>query len=350
MKDQQKISLTTKELSEQLSAKLLGSGSVKITAVNSINQAGADEITFLGSDKHDKDITKSKAAAVIVTKKLDNVEMEQLVVENIGAALIRALNLFAPKLTPVEGIDPTAVIEKSAQIGKNVTIGAGVYISHDVVIGDNSIVLAGCKIGENSCLGKNCKLDNNVVIYHNCVIGNNCRILANATIGSMGFGYELIDGRHVQIPHNGGVVIEDCVDIGANSCVDRGKFGNTEIGAGTKIDNLCQIAHNVVIGKCCIVTGQVGISGSVRIGDGVVLGGQAGIADHITIGDGVMVAAQSGIIGDIPAGEKLFGSPASDIKEQMRVISASRHLPKMSKEFKKLVKRVEELEASKNNQ
>lgn len=350
MKDQDKTTLTTKELSEQLPAKLFGSGSIKITAVNSINLAGVGEVTFLSSDKHDKDIAKSKAAAVIVTKKLDNVKMEQLVVEDIGTALIKMLNLFAPKLTPIEGIHPSAIIEKSAQIGKNVTIGAGVYISHDVTIGDNSIISAGCKIGENSRLGKNCKLENNAVVSYNCTIGNNCTIMANATIGSTGFGYEFIDGKHVHIPHNGGVVIEDFVDIGASSCVDRAKFGNTVIGAGTKIDNLCQIAHNVVIGKFCIITGQVGLSGSVRLGDGVVLGGQAGIADHITIGDGVMVAAQSGIISDIPAGEKLFGSPAFDIKEQMRIISVSRHLPKMSKEFRKLVKRVEELEASENNQ
>jgi UDP-3-O-[3-hydroxymyristoyl] glucosamine N-acyltransferase len=350
MKDQYKTTLTTKELSEQLPAKLFGSGSIKIMAVNSVNQAGTDEITFLSSDKHDKDIAKSRAVAVIVTKKLDNIEMVQLVVEDIGAALIKTLNLFAPKLTPIEGVHPSAIIEKSAQIGKNVAIGAGVYISHDVAIGDNSVILAGCKIGENSRLGKNCQLDNNVAVYHNCTIGNNCTILANATIGSMGFGYEFIDGRHVHVPHNGGVVIEDCVDIGANSCVDRAKFGNTVIGAGTKIDNLCQIAHNVVIGKCCMIAGQVGFSGSVQVGDGVMLGGQAGVADHVTISDGVMVAAQSGIISDISAGEKLFGSPAFDIKEQMRIISVSRHLPKMSKEFKKLVKRVEKLEASENNQ
>ena len=140
MKEQHKVTLTTKELSEQLSAGLFGSGSVKITAVNSINQAGTDEVTFLSSDKHDKNIAKSKAAAVIVTKNLDNTKIVQLVVENIGAALIKAINLFAPKLTPIEGIHPSAIIEKNAQIGKNVAIGAGVYISHDVTIGYNSII------------------------------------------------------------------------------------------------------------------------------------------------------------------------------------------------------------------
>ena len=188
-----------------------------------------------------------------------------------------------------------------------------------------------------------------MVVYHNCTIADNCIIGANSTIGATGFGYYFIDGQHRLIPHTGSVIIEDCVEIGANSCIDRAKFGNTIIGAGTKIDNLVQIAHNVVIGKCCLIVAQVGISGSTRLGNGVVLAGQVGIKDHITIGDGTQVGAQAGVINDIGPNEQVVGSPAIDAKEKFRQVLLEKNLPEMSKQLKQLIKRVEELEAAENN-
>jgi UDP-3-O-[3-hydroxymyristoyl] glucosamine N-acyltransferase len=182
-----------------------------------------------------------------------------------------------------------------------------------------------------------------------CRLGNNVVIQANSTIGSTGFGYSFIGGAHRLIPHNGGVVIEDFVEIGANCCVDRAKFGNTIIGAGTKIDNLVQIAHNVVIGKCCLIAGQVGISGSCKIGDGVVLAGQVGLVDNIEIGDGVMVGARSAIINNVAAGKKMFGYPATEKTEALRVVGLTRHLPKMAELLKQLRKRIERLEAAKDD-
>jgi UDP-3-O-[3-hydroxymyristoyl] glucosamine N-acyltransferase len=174
-------------------------------------------------------------------------------------------------------------------------------------------------------------------------------IQANSTIGSTGFGYSFIDGAHRLIPHNGGVIIEDFVEIGTNCCVDRAKFDNTIIGAGTKIDNLVQIAHNVIIGKCCLIVAQCGISGSCRIGDGAVLGGQAGLKDNIEIGNGTMVGAQAGVIQNIPAGKTLWGTPAIDKNEILRIFSLSRRLPDIVKQIKRLIKKVESLEAAEDN-
>jgi UDP-3-O-[3-hydroxymyristoyl] glucosamine N-acyltransferase len=295
-------------------------------------------------------LKKSRAGAVIVGKCLDSVTPPQLVVKNVYAALITALNIFAPGLKPpASGIDPTAKIGQNVRIAKGVAIGANVVIDDGVEIEQNSVISSGCKIGENSRIGRNCRLDSNVVVYHNCRLGNNVIIQANSTIGSVGFGYSFIDGAHRLIPHNGGVVIEDFVEIGANCCVDRAKFGNTIIGAGTKIDNLVQIAHNVVIGKCCLIAGQVGISGSCKLGDGVVLGGQVGLADNIEIGDGTMVAAKSGVINDVAAGRQIAGAPAIDRREALRMIGLTKRLPKLIEQLKELTDRVKKLEAAKDH-
>jgi len=341
--------LTVAELAEYIDGRLVGDGAATVRGVNSIEQAGPEEVSFVTSDKHAGKLAKSKAAAVIVAREIKNVAFVQLVVDNAEAALITALNLFAPKLTPTGGVHSTAVVEKTAIIGDNVAIGPAAYISHGVTIGEGSIISAGCVIGENTTIGENCRLDGNVVVYRNCKIGNNCIIQANATIGSVGFGYYLIDGQPRLIPHNGGVVIEDCVEIGASSCVDRAKFGNTIIGAGTKTDNLVHIAHNVVMGKCCLIAGQVGISGSCRLGDGVVMAGQAGIVDHKEIGDGVAIGADSGVVDNVPAGQQVLGRPAIDVRKQLQIWALKKRLPDMAKQLKELVRRVQELEASKDN-
>jgi UDP-3-O-[3-hydroxymyristoyl] glucosamine N-acyltransferase len=234
-------------------------------------------------------------------------------------------------------------------IAEGVSIGPGVVIDDGVRIGRHSIIGSGCKIGENSKIGANCRLDSNVVIYHNCHLGNHIIVQANATIGSTGFGYSLIDGAHRLIPHNGGVVIEDFVEIGANTCIDRAKFGNTIIGTGTKIDNLVQIAHNVTIGKCCLIAAQVGVSGSCTLGDGVVLAGQVGLANNIRIGDGTMVGAQTGVMKNVPPGEKMLWTPALKREEAMRVIALTVRLPKMAEQIKQLGKRIEKLEVAEDD-
>jgi len=337
----------------RLGAELTGNANAtgrQVIAVCPIKTAGENEVTFITDDKHKAEISRSQAAAVIVSARIDGLDKPQLIVKNVNAALMETLRIFAPKLKAVtEGVDPTARLADNVKLAKGVYVGANVVIDDGVEIGQNSIIGNGCKIGENSKLGEHSRLDSNVVIYHNCCIGNNVIIQANSTIGSTGFGYSFIDGEHRLIPHNGGVIIGDFVEIGANCCVDRAKFGNTIIGAGTKIDNLVQIAHNVVIGKCCLIAALAGVSGSCKLGDGVVLGGQVGLADNIEIGDGTMVAAQAGVMSSVPAGQKLAWSPAIKREDAMRTVGLVLRLPKMAQQLKQLSKRIEKLEAAEDD-
>jgi len=345
--------LTVAQLAKRLGAELADDANGidrQISAVGAAEAASESDVAFITDDKHIAALDKSRAGAVIVAKRLDGLDKPQLIVKNVSAALMEALNIFAPRLKAItEGIDPTAKLGRDVKIAESVAVDADVVIGDRVEIGENSVIGSGCKIGENSRLGKNCRLDSNVVIYHNCQLGHKVVIQANSTIGSTGFGYSFIDGKHRLIPHNGGVVIEDFVEIGANCCVDRAKFGNTIIGAGTKIDNLVQIAHNVVIGKCCLIAAQVGISGSCKLGDGVMLGGQVGLADNIEIGQGTMVSAQAGVINNVAAGQKVGWTPAIEMKKVMRIIGLVMRLPKMAEQLKRLNKRVEGLEAAKDD-
>jgi UDP-3-O-[3-hydroxymyristoyl] glucosamine N-acyltransferase len=347
------MKLTIEQLAKQISAELTGNTneiSRQIIAVCPIKTAVENEVTFVTDDKHITALSQSHASAVIVSARIDGLDKPQLIVKNVNAALIETLRIFAPKLRAVtEGVDPTARLADNVKIAKGVFVGANVVVDDGVEIGQNSIIGNGCKIGENSKLGEHSRLDSNVVIYHNCCIGNNVIIQANSTIGSTGFGYSIIDGTHRLIPHNGGVIIEDFVEIGANCCVDRAKFGNTFIGAGTKIDNLVQIAHNVVIGKCCLIVALAGIAGSCKLGDGVVLGGQAGMADNIEIGDGTMISAQAGVMSSVPAGQKLAWTPAIKREDAMRTIGLVLRLPKMVRQLKQLSKRIEKLEAAEDD-
>jgi UDP-3-O-[3-hydroxymyristoyl] glucosamine N-acyltransferase len=347
------MNLTVAQLAECLGAELVGDAidtGKQINAIGPVDATGDNEVTFISDAKHKAAINESRAGAVIVSEHIDGLDKPQLIVKNVNEALIKTLNIFAPALkTPVEGIDPAAKIAKSAKVAEGVSIGPNVVVDDGVEIGQNCIIGSGCKIGENSKLGKNCRLDSNVIIYHNCSLGNNVVIQANTTIGSTGFGYSFIDEAHKLIPHIGGVVIEDFVEVGANCCIDRAKFGNTIIGAGTKIDNLVQIAHNVVIGKCCLIAALVGISGSCKLGDGVVLAGQVGLADNIEIGNSTIVGAQSGVMGNIPAGQIFTWTPAIERKKAMRIVSLLLRLPELNKQLKNLNNRIENLEAAEDD-
>jgi len=342
------MELTVSQLAQQLGAELLGDGAGVISSVGPLQTADERTVTFVTDKKRQADVKTSKAGAVLAGGRIDDCDKPQLVVKNVNAALIEALKIFAPKLTPAaEGIDDSAKVAKSGKIGKGVSIGPNVVIDENAEIGDGTIIASGCRIGENAKIGKNCRFDSNVAIYHNCAIGNNVIIQANSTIGSTGFGYYFIDGAHRLIPHNGKVVIEDFVEIGANCCVDRAKFGETRIGAGTKIDNLVQIAHNVQIGKCCLLAGQSGIGGSTVLGDGVVLAGSVGIIDNLEIAAGTVIGARSLLIQNTTPGQQLFGSPAIDRAEALKIFALSRRLPEMAEQLKQLRKKIEEFEKKK---
>jgi UDP-3-O-[3-hydroxymyristoyl] glucosamine N-acyltransferase len=344
------MELTVNQLAQQLKAELTGLGSGVIRSVGPIASADQNTLTFLTGEKYLAGLKTSSAGAVIIAKAVEGLSKPQLVVKNVNAALIEALKIFAPKLAPPEpGIHSTAVLGQNAIVGRNVSVGPFVAIESGAEIGDDTVIAAGCKIGQNTKIGRASRLDCNVIVYHNCTIGNNVIIQANTTIGSTGFGYTFIDGAHRLIPHNGVVVIEDFVEIGANSCVDRAKFGETRIGAGTKIDNLVQIAHNVIIGKCCLIAGQSGMGGSVKIGDGVVLAGAAGIIDNIEIGDAAIVGARSFVINNIEPGMHVLGVPAIEHKEALRVWVGTQRLPKLIEQVRQLSTRVDKIEAAKDD-
>lgn len=344
------MKLTVSQLAEKIGAELSGGREVGISAVEPVDAAADSDITFVTDDKHRAALEKSGAGAVLVAKRIEGLRMPQLIVENVEAALIEVLSIFAPRLkAPAEGIAKNATVGMKVKIEDGVSVGNAAVIDDRAEIGKNSVIGSGCKIGENSRIGRNCRIDSNVVVYHNCNIGKHVIIAANSVIGSTGFGYVRKNGKHQLIPHNGGVVIEDFVEIGANCCVDRAKFGNTIIGAGTKIDNLVQIAHNVVIGKCCLIAGQAGIAGSCKLGDGVVLAGQVGIMDNLEIGSGTIVGAQAGVMHNAGSSRQLLGSPAIELKEEMKLIALRRRLPKLVEQMKQLKARVDKLEAAKDD-
>ncbi|MBE0535172.1 MAG: UDP-3-O-(3-hydroxymyristoyl)glucosamine N-acyltransferase [Phycisphaerae bacterium] len=324
-------------LADLLGAKIIGDGDRIIRGVAAVGAASPDEITFVTDAKYLARLGASNAAAAIVTTPTHGLAMPQLVVDNADRALLEVLSFFAEKAEVcAEGVDATARIGRNVTLGQAVGIGPHVVIADDVAIGDGTFVAAGCTIGRGTQVGADCRLHSGVVLYDHCQIGDHVTIQANTVIGSTGFGYVFVDGNHRLIPHIGNVVIEDFVEIGANCCVDRAKFGTTRIGAGTKIDNLVQIAHNVTIGRCCLIAGMTGIAGSCSLGDGVVLAGQVGIRDHITLGDGAMVGGKSFVMQDVKAGEKVFGFPAMEKNQSLRIMHTMRRLPELSTRVQKL--------------
>lgn len=342
--------ITLSALAEMLNARLLGDGGEQgITGVNTIRDAGPSEVCFMASARYAAQLKQTKAAAVLTGEAVTDCPAAQLVVDNVNKALIAALTYFAPVLNEYAGVDPTATVDATAVVDATAAIGPRAIIRAGARIGPHTVIGPGCVVGQESTIGAHCRLDANVVVYHRCQIGNYCIILANSTIGATGFGYSFIDGRHQLIPHNGGVILEDGVEIGANSCVDRAKFGNTIVGAGTKIDNLVQVGHNVRIGRACLLVGQVALAGSCVLGDGVVLAGNAGVADHIVVGDGVIAGTRATLTEDVAPGQKVLGFPARPMRDEMKSMSVYQKLPELAKELKALTKKVESLEAAKNH-
>ncbi|MDD5457964.1 MAG: UDP-3-O-(3-hydroxymyristoyl)glucosamine N-acyltransferase [Phycisphaerae bacterium] len=338
------MQMTLAQLARHLNAELSGDGAITVRGIGPLEAVTAEQVTFVSDLQRIKDIAKTNACALIVSEFVQD-DKAQLKVKNVSAAMIETINLFFPEPKAEGGIDPTAKISEKASIGEDVSIGPNAVIEDGVEIAASSFIGAGCFIGKNTKIGKSCRIDHNVVIYHGCEIGSFVIIQANSTIGGTGFGYAPVDGMPKLIPHVGNVVLDDYVEIGANCCVDRAKFGRTHIGAGTKMDNLVQIGHNVQIGKCCLIVSGVGIGGSAKVGNGVVLAGQVAVSDHVTLGDGVMAGAKSLVIHDVVAGTGVFGIPAIGKNEALRVWTASRKLPKVIEQLRQLERRLKNLEA-----
>jgi UDP-3-O-[3-hydroxymyristoyl] glucosamine N-acyltransferase len=260
-----------------------------------------------------------------------------VIVDRPQEALLTLLPRFHRVAAPVPGVHPTAVIGTSARVGAGVSIGPYAVIGDGVEIGNGTVIGPHCVLGAGVRLGEQCQLVASVTVYSGSRIGNRVTLHAGVRIGSDGFGYVQRDGQHVKIPHVGRCLIEDDVEVGANTTIDRGSIDDTVIGAGTKIDNLVQIGHNVRIGKGCLIMGQAGIAGSVRVEDGCMILGQVGISGHHTIGKGARVAAQSGVFGDIPAGETWSGYPARPHKEALRAQAALFKLPSLLRRIERLL-------------
>ncbi len=299
-----------------------------INGVAPIDTAGVNDITFLSNKKYAAKLPECKASACILSKdsaaKAPN-GMALLISENAYASYAKIATVFYPDDKYTSSISPAATIAKSANIGEGCTIEATAYIGENAQIGKNSFIAPGVYVGKGVKIGDNCRIMHACTLTHT-IIGNNVFIHPGVRIGQDGFGFATDKGVHIKVPQLGRVIIEDNVEIGANTCIDRGAGPDTIIGAGTKIDNLVQIGHNVQTGRGCIIVSQVGISGSTKLGDYVVLGGQVGVAGHLNIGSMATVAAQSGIAQDIEAKETVGGSPAVPIKQWHRQTIALKKL------------------------
>jgi len=339
------------EISVRIGGRLEGAGDPEITSVATLAEAGPEEISFLIENRYAEAAAASRAAAILVPDDFDgDSKAVRLYVKDVHEALEQILVLFGPRdVKRSRGVHPSADIAEDVLLGKNVSVGAYTVISEGVTVGAGTIISGGCILDSDVRIGNDCYLAPNVVIRWGCVVGNQVIIHANSTIGTDGFGYRLLEGRHHKIPHIGIVVIEDDVEIGSNCCVDRAKIGKTVVGRGSKIDNLVQIAHNVQIGRHCIIVSQTGIAGSSQLGNYVVLGGQVGVADHVKLGDGVMAGAQCGIMSEVEAGVKIIGTPHRPVRCFFREQALVHKLPEMAKEIKELSKQLKTRGSTKNH-
>lgn len=315
-----------------------------IVGVNSLDGAGPGEISFFADRKYRESLKKTKASAVFVSKEDQSFYGTQVAVSNPELAYAKVASLFASPVPGYPGISEMAIMHESSHIGENVSVYPWVYIGEEAVIGDGTILFPGVFIGDRVRVGKKSVIYPNVSILHDCLIGENVIIHAGTVIGSDGFGYVRDGSTSVKIPQTGIVQIDDDVEIGANNCIDRAALGRTWIKRGTKLDNLVQVGHNVIIGEDTIVVAQTGISGSVRIGREVMIGGQVGISDHLEVGDRAMIAPQAGVAKSIPPGGVVSGSPAISHKLWLRASSLISRLPQLNERLRGLEKRIEELE------
>lgn len=322
-----------KEIAEKLGARLdPPEAEVEISGVGAIETALPGQITFAVSSKFAPMAKATSASAVIVDEKFPALDKPTLRIKNPQFAYARAVELLHTLPLEKRGIHPTAVVDPSARIGANASIGACVVIGADVEIDESCTLLPHVVIYRDVKIGKNFFAHAHVSIRENCVIGNNVQLHNGVVIGSDGFGFAKDDaGDWYKIPQIGSVVIEDNVEIQANSCIDRASLGETRIGRNTKMDNLSHVAHNCIVGENSMLCAQVGLAGSTEIGKNVILAGQVGVAGHCKIGDGVIVTAQSGTHGDIPPGSMVSGSPAFDHKQWLRSVTAFTRLPELAR-------------------
>ena len=337
--------LTVEELAKLLNCPFEGNGKTEIRGVSDLEKAKEGDLVFLAQRKYRTLLDQSRASAAIIPGEEQYDRIPVIKSENPHLSFVKVVERFYMPFRPEPGIHPTAVVSPSARLGKEVSVGAFVHIGDEVEIEDGTVIFPFVAIYRGVKIGKESVIHSHVSVREEVRIGNRVIIHNNAVIGSDGFGYlQDKDKSHIKIPQAGTVIIEDDVEIGANTAVDRAALGETIIRKGTKIDNLVQVAHNVEIGENCILAGQTGIAGSVKIGKNVIMGGQVAISDHVNIGDNVMIAGRTGVMKDIPPNSIIAGVPSQDIREWKKSTLAFARLGDLVKEIRELKKKVEELE------
>lgn len=335
--------ITVNDLAREIDGTVDGDGSLYITGVASLDEASLGDLVLADTESNLLHANDSAASAVIVSFSAPKSSKTLIRTNNPRLAFAKALALFATETNPTPGIHNSAIIGERLLCGQDVSIGCGCFLGDDVCLGNRVVIHPQTYIGNGVTIGDNSIIYPGVCILQGTTIGSNCKIQSGTVIGADGFGYEYDGESYIKIPHIGVVAIGDNVDIGANVTIDRAKTGRTEIGSGTKIDNLVHIAHNVKIGRDCIIAAFTGIAGSVKIGDGVIFGGQAGVKDHVSIGKASKIAARAGVIGDIPGGTVVSGFPARDHHEEKRAQAYIRRLPEMARKIKELEDELNEI-------
>jgi len=334
------VGIAIAELAKQVQGELMQSSESSLVLIGAapLSQARPGCITLVDDIKHAEKLVGTQASAVVTPKAIPGLSIPQIIVANPHEAFAAICKRFKPAVVVdrPHGIHPSAIVHASAKVDRETFIDAGVSIDGDCIVGSGCHLHRGVTLMPGCKIGRDCQLFPGVVLYPGTILGDRVTLHANTVIGAHGFGYKFVDGRHHPTPQLGWVEIEDDVEVGANTTIDRGTYGATRVGVGTKIDNLVQIGHNCTIGKHNLICSQVGIAGSTSTGDYVVLAGQVGVKDHVHIGDRTQVGAQSGVAADVDCDSILLGSPAGPIYQQAQVYAAMSKLPEMRKSLRRI--------------
>ena len=344
------MKFTAKQIASFIDGEIIGNENAEVYTFAKIEEGVPGALSFLGNPKYTEYIYTTESTIVLVNKDFvptKEIKPTLIKVDNAYNSLAKLLTIYEAGKPKKQGISSLASIATSAKIGENCYIAPYVVIGENCEIGDNCMLYDGVSVGDGVKIGSNNTIYSHAVIYHDCRIGNNCILHGGCVIGADGFGFAPTANGYEKIPQTGIVIVEDNVEIGANTCIDRATMGATVIHSGVKLDNLIQIAHNDEVGSHTAMAAQVGVAGSTKIGEWCIFGGQAGISGHSTIGNHTTIGPQCGTIGNLKGGETVLGSPAIDAKEYIRAAAYLKRLPEMSKKIKELTREIEELKKNK---